>query len=68
MCWFGFWLFAIVFIVCDTYIFSTGRDSFFQYHKTKEEKEIQILIINKLKLEVELKEVVLRRSVYDFTE
>jgi len=41
MMWFGFWIFAAVFIVCDTWVFSKGYDSFLQTHKTA--KGIEIL-------------------------
>jgi len=50
--WLGFWIFMSVFIACDHWIFSTGRDSFFQTHKTDVEKELQRLKIEELKLKI----------------
>jgi hypothetical protein len=53
MDWFGFWIFAAVFIACDCWVFSQGYDSFFQYHKTAPEKEIQRLKIEALRIKTE---------------
>lgn len=49
MSWFGFWIFAAVFIVCDCWVFTQGYDSFFQYHNAPEEKEIQRIKIDAMK-------------------
>lgn len=53
MAWLGFWLFLAAFIACDCWIFQQGYDSFFQRHKTPEEKQIQQLKIQKLKDELD---------------
>ena len=50
----GFWLFLAVFVVCDCWIYSQGHNSFFQTHKTPEEKELQQLKIEELRLKIEL--------------
>jgi len=47
MDWFGFWIFAAVFVVCDCWVFSQGYDSFLQHHKTPEEKELQRIKIER---------------------
>ena len=39
--WFGFWLFMAVLLVCDCWVFMSGRDSYLQYHKTDAEKALQ---------------------------
>lgn len=51
--WLGFWIFAAVLIACDTWIFSKGYNSLFQIHETSEEKELQRLVIELKRLEVE---------------
>ena len=51
LAWFGFWIFAAVFVYCDSQVYLQGSESFFQKYKTKEEKEIQALIIQKLRNE-----------------
>jgi hypothetical protein len=52
MDWFGFWIFLAVLVVCDHWIFAQGYDSFFQSHKTVEEKELQRLKIEELRRRV----------------
>lgn len=47
--WLGFWAFLSVLLICDCWIFSQGYDSFLQTHKTKAEKQIQQIKINKLR-------------------
>ena len=47
--WLGFWIFMTALIICDHWIFSQGYDSFFQSHKTPEEKQIQKIKIEKLR-------------------
>jgi len=49
LAWLGFWLFAAVFIYQDNVTFRSGRDSFFQKHKTSEEKELQRIKIQQQK-------------------
>ena len=44
--WFGFWIFMTVFIVCDTYLYSKGNNTFFWQYKTPEEKILQMKLIN----------------------
>lgn len=39
--WAAFWLFATVFVVCDTWLYSKGHNTFFWEHKTPAELEIQ---------------------------
>lgn len=39
--WFGFWLFMVVLVICDCWVFTQGYDSFLQHHKTDAEKELQ---------------------------
>lgn len=45
--WVAFWIFMSVFMVCDSYLFSKGYETFFWGHKTPEEKQIQQLIIER---------------------
>lgn len=52
--WFGFWIFLAALIVCDHWIFSQGYDSFFQQHKTTEEKELQRLKIEERRMHIEV--------------
>lgn len=52
--WLGFWVFMEVLIACDHWIYSQGHDSFFQTHKTPQEKELQLLKIEELKLKIKL--------------
>jgi hypothetical protein len=54
MMWFGFWIFAAVFIACDSWVFLQGYDSFFQFHKSEQEIELQKLKIEETKLRIEL--------------
>ena len=49
MSWLGFWTFMAVLVICDSWLFSQGYDTFLQEHKTPEEKEIQKIKINKLR-------------------
>jgi hypothetical protein len=39
--WLGFWIFASVFLVCDTWLFSKGYNSFFWDWKTSEEQQLR---------------------------
>ena len=39
--WAAFWLFAAVFVICDTWLYSQGHETMLWTHKTKEEKAIQ---------------------------
>jgi len=39
--WLGFWIFMSVFLVCDTWLYSKGHDTFFHTHKTVAEKAIR---------------------------
>ena len=41
----AFWLFMTVFLVCDTYLYSKGNNTFFWQYKTPEEKVLQMKII-----------------------
>jgi len=52
--WFGFWIFMAVFIACDHWLYAQGHNTFFQTHKTPEEKELQRLKIEELKLKIKL--------------
>jgi len=54
MIWLGFWIFAAVFIACDSWVFSQGYNSFFQTHKTEQEIELQQLKIEETKVRIEL--------------
>ena len=54
LAWLGFWVFASVFVGCDYWIYSQGHDSFFHTHKTVEERELQQLKIEELKLKIQL--------------
>lgn len=47
--WFGFWIFASVFVACDTWLFSKGYNSVLWTWKTKEEKELREQAIKKEK-------------------
>ena len=38
--WLGFWIFLSTLVVCDTYLFSKGYDSFLWVAKTTQEKAI----------------------------
>jgi len=42
MSWFGFWIFMTAFIICDTWLYSKGHETFFWRHKTEAEKTIQM--------------------------
>lgn len=42
---FGFWIFMTVFLICDTYLYSQGNETFFWGYKTPEEKQLQQKII-----------------------
>lgn len=39
--WTAFWLFMCVFMVCEAWVFTSGRDSVIFYHKTDAEKRLQ---------------------------
>lgn len=39
--WLGFWIFASVFLACDTWLFSKGYNSLFWDWKTKEEQQLR---------------------------
>lgn len=39
--WAAFWIFMCVLMVCEAWIFTSGRDSIFFYHKTDAEKRLQ---------------------------
>ena len=52
LAWLGFWIFAAVFVACDSYVYLQGHNSFFQTHKTPQEKELQMLKIEELKLKI----------------
>jgi hypothetical protein len=39
--WFGFWIFASTLVVCDTWLFSRGYNSFLHTWKTPEEKALR---------------------------
>lgn len=39
--WLGFWIFLSTLLVCDTWLFSKGYNSFFWTWKTKEELELR---------------------------
>lgn len=54
LAWLGFWMFLSVLIACDHWIYSQGHDSLFQTHKTPQEKELQLLKIEELKLKIKL--------------
>lgn len=54
LAWLGFWIFMAVLVACDHWIYSQGRDSFFQAHKSDEEKEFQRLKIEELRLKTKL--------------
>lgn len=54
LAWLGFWIFAAVFIACDHWIYSLGKDSYLQTHKTPEEKDFQKLKLEELRLKVEV--------------
>lgn len=43
--WFGFWIFMTVFMLCDTWLYSKGNDTFFWQYKTEAEKQLQQEII-----------------------
>lgn len=52
--WFGFWIFAAVFVAVDSYVFAQGYDSLLQSHKTPAEKELLKLKIKEKELKIEL--------------
>lgn len=54
LAWFGFWIFMAVFVACDHWLCTQGYDTFFQTHKTPEEKQLQALKIEELKLKIQL--------------
>ena len=39
--WLGFWIFLSVYVVCETWLYSKGHETFFFQHKTDAEKQIQ---------------------------
>lgn len=38
--WFGFWMFMTVFLLCDAYFYSQGKESMFWRYKPIEEKVV----------------------------
>jgi len=46
MAWLGFWIFASVFLACDTWLFSKGYDSIVWTWKTQQEHELREKAIN----------------------
>lgn len=44
-----FWLFVIVYLCLDTYLFTVGYNTFFWHYRTPEEKQIQQIKIEKMK-------------------
>jgi hypothetical protein len=44
--WFGFWIFASVVFVCDTWLFTKGYNSIFWTWKTKEEQQLREQALN----------------------
>ena len=50
--WIAFWLFMSVLVYVDYKIFITGRDGWFHYHKTPQEKAIQQATIEHLRKKV----------------
>ena len=39
--WAAFWLFMCVFMVCDSWLYSKGHNTFFWKHQTEAELQIQ---------------------------
>ena len=54
LAWFGFWIFAAVFIAGDCWLYEKGHDTVFQTHKTDSEKELLRLRIEERKLSIEI--------------
>jgi len=52
--WLGFWIFLSVFVVCDSWLYEKGSDTFFHEHKTDVEKELLRLKIEERKIKIEL--------------
>jgi len=52
--WLGFWIFLSVFVMCDSWIYEKGHNTFLQTHKTDAEKELLRLKIEERKLNIEL--------------
>lgn len=46
MAWFGFWIFVSTLLVCDTWLFSKGYNSFFWKAKTEAEQKIHKRLIS----------------------
>ena len=44
-----FWVFAIVYLCLDTYLFTIGYETFFWKYRTVEEKQIQQIKIERMK-------------------
>lgn len=44
--WAAFWIFAAVYVVCDTYLYSKGHDTLLWQHKTPAELDLQRANIN----------------------
>ena len=51
--WCYFWIFMTVFVVCDTYLYAKGNNTFFWQYKTDAELQLQQNVINKVKCEKE---------------
>lgn len=58
--WFGFWVFMAVLVAADHWVFAQGYDTVLLGHKTPAEKELQRLIIEEKKLDIELKREALK--------
>lgn len=56
MSWLGFWIFMAALVVADGRLFAQGYDTILYSHKTPEEKEIQRIKIDVLKLNKEVSE------------
>jgi len=54
LAWFGFWIFAAVFIAGDCWLYEKGHNTLFQNHKTEYEKELLRLKIEERKLNIEI--------------
>ena len=50
----GLFLFLSVYVACDAWLFSKGYNTAFFEHKTKEEKEIRLYIIEKHRVDLGL--------------
>lgn len=52
----GFFLLAITFVICDTWLFSQGYNSSIHEVKTSEEKRLREVSIREREIAVEIKE------------